>query len=300
MSHTKSVSLSTAYWAIQEVYGKEELQKVHAVFKQYGYPKGGVLELSQDTPGDGMVSLEYKTNLQGRPIQGVLRFAEDGSVYDGVVQSNRTLLPAAARLLIEEAFGSNELKNKPSEKELPFFQGAKEVYECHYQGSDAAAFEAACLLPVRQKIAAYREAEALRSNNQKSVENVLFAEKMSDIGVKNDDSIFSNWHKDVIKKFVDQYLPLIGAIPSDTVVNSALRLTKSNEMIFEIAQTWEGARACVELGKCESDSGSRVCDYGTGGYETFYLRSGSEKTVVRSEEWCPSKPDTSNRGLYNK
>ncbi len=308
MSHTNSVSLARAYWAIREVYGKDALEKTRGFFKQYGCESNGRIELSQDTPGDGMVSLLYQINLQGRPIQGVLRFAEDGNVYDGIVRSHQTLLPAAARLLIDEAFGPDELKTKPTEKELPFFQGAKEVYECHYQGSGTAAFEAACLLPVRQKFAEMHKAEeeVVRDKNiQKTTNLVTMAYQMLAVAKKKESIWFWNrWDSKDFQDTVMSYSAQINTIPSDTKKRSEERRQKAEEMIKKSLDTYSGARACEELGQCEHEDIASHCPHDGGGMD-FYLKSEDGKRIVRREEYGCSSPshDSSphgGEGHYNE
>lgn len=196
------------------------------------YFLSGEVEVLRGKEKDGVVSVPYRMKIDQTPVRGVLRFWEDGSVYDGRHKLNQALPPLTAQLFILSTFGEEELTEPIQDVGGSFFQSAKAVY------------------------------------NQRTVDLIELANQMVQVAEKEDEGP-GGWDPDEFSNIVARYSSMIGVFPSDTFDSSRRRLAKAEEMIAKSADTYSGARSCVELGACQVEDRGACEAWHEGSIVTF-------------------------------
>lgn len=274
MGNTVSLTTQSLYAALGEIGKREEVESARKLFEEYGLQDG--LQINQDVPSDGFVSVPYKVSKQGVWFTGSLRFSADGSVY-GLQKLTLPSTPIVNQTLIALAFGSQELGNAAPSYDRSFFESAKRVFD-------------------EQK---------MREINQKTTDLLRFAEQMKEIGIREDEGI-GGWDRAVIADVINDERSMILETPFefDSVATSWERYKRADRMINRIVRTWEGHLACAQLKRCEVWKDTPQCSSEQiASSATVYSYNGStvgrdgsagcsaKKSDKSDRDWRPSEQD---------
>ncbi|MDO8526485.1 MAG: hypothetical protein Q7T03_02220 [Deltaproteobacteria bacterium] len=271
MTGTAKLDLTKFYWGVNAAYGSQAYTQAKKVFNQYGL--SGSVDVYQGNVGDGVVLVPY-TLKDGGGIQGSLRFAEDGSVYDGNTKTEDVLPVNVGRFLVAVTAGKGELKTPLNDSVDPFFDGAKQIYECQAVSN----FQTECVEPLGRQMAGVKTDAAIQFSD------ALVAKAKS-----HDEGgwwIFhQGWDVGDLVGLQEKYIRSIAVLSSPQ-----LRQKKSDEMISAMFGLWQGAKACVELGQCRTQvvegpscRSNETPQTGT----TYYYGD----TIVRNESGYCEKPE---------
>lgn len=266
MNH--NISASRLCNTAEKVYGQEAQAPLAALLTQYGFSE--TVEVFQEAPGDGVISIPYRV-FQGRSvIQGVLRFASDGSVYDGLNKLNAKLGVGVASLVVTSAFGEEELGQKSNGLDTEFLKSALHLYECLNSGFvsgqtclDKTDEELASIQRTRSdaaKIVAdlneQKTKETERLANIAKVRSLIdFADQVKNIAIREDQGPFG-WDKDAVIEILNEELPVISATPPDTVEGSRDQVTRAYRMADRLLGISEGRDSCKKILWCNVLTGS--------------------------------------------
>ncbi|MDO8528031.1 MAG: hypothetical protein Q7T03_10150 [Deltaproteobacteria bacterium] len=297
---SQTISASQLYNTAGKIYGQRAQAPLAKILTEYGF--GETVDVFQENPGDGAVSIPYEIFQDKTPIRGVLRFASDGSIYDGLQKLNTRLGTGVGSLLVASAFGEAELGRKPAGLDTQLLKSALNLYACLGSNADS---QSTCLGKTDGKLASLKRTRTEKpkklevQNGQKANENnnirdafnqktetlLNFANQVKDISIRDHTPWIIPWgkNKDKVTEILAEELPMISATRSDTLEGSRDRITRTMQMINRLMEISEGKESCEDISGCSVEKGSEPscsADYDgyppvTYSYQGMTLRSTS-------------------------